>query len=331
MGVAQLTRPATDRARRPALLRMLALASVVVNVGIVITGGAVRLTASGLGCPTWPRCTDDSLVPTNQTAEHGIIEFSNRMLTFVVAAVAIATMVVAILQRHGAGRAGQTRVRLSVAIFLGIPAQAILGGFTVLTGLNPWLVGAHFLLSMALIALAVLLVEATRGHPPDRLRLDVDTAASARAWLARLTVLATAVVLVIGTIVTGSGPHAGATDSEGVSHRNGLDPANMSQIHADAVMVLIGLTVGLVALSYARPAPPGPKRAAWMLLAAVLVQGALGYVQYFTHLPVALVALHMLGACLVWIAALQALLRAAPLAISGSAEQHRDGMDQHPD
>ena len=167
MGVAQLTGAAAV-VRRAALLRWLAIASLVANVLIVVTGGAVRLTASGLGCPTWPRCTDDSLVPTAETAEHGVIEFGNRLLTFVVTAVAIATLVTALLQRRGAGRPGQVRARLSLAIFLGIPAQAVLGGFTVLTGLNPWLVGAHFLLSIALIALAVLLVEATRPSPGPR-------------------------------------------------------------------------------------------------------------------------------------------------------------------
>lgn len=328
MGVAQLIRPATDLARRPAVLRVLALASVVVNVGIVVTGGAVRLTASGLGCPTWPRCTDDSLVPTTQTAEHGIIEFGNRLLTFVVAAVAIATLIVALLQRRGAAQPGRTRVRLSLAIFLGVPAQAILGGFTVLTGLNPWLVGAHFLLSMVLIALAVVLVESTRLEPRPGLGTAVDAAAAARTWMAWLTAAAAGAVLIIGTIVTGSGPHAGATDSEGVSHRNGLDPAGMSQVHADAVMVLIGLTVGLVALSYVRSAPPGVKRAVWMLLAAEVAQGVLGYVQYFTHLPMVLVALHMLGACLVWIAAVQVLLCATAPARNHSAEQHRDRVDR---
>ena len=139
-------------------------------------------------------------------------------------------------------------------------------------------------------------------------------------------------MLIIGTIVTGSGPHAGATDDEGVAHRNGLDPAGMSQLHADAVMVLVGLTIGLVALAYVRPAPAGAKRAAWTLLGVELAQGALGYLQYFTHLPTLLVGLHMLGACLVWVAALQALLSAAPAAgAPGSAQQHGDGVDEQPD
>lgn len=321
MGVAQRSALRAGFARSPAVLRVLALASLVANVGIVVSGGAVRLTASGLGCPTWPRCTGDSLVPTAQTAEHGVIEFGNRMLTFVVTAVAIATLIAALLQRRGTGRAGQVRVRLSLAIFLGIPAQAILGGFTVLTGLNPWLVGAHFLLSMVLIALTVLLVESTRAQPRAAVAAAIDNAAVARAWVSRLAVAAAGAVLILGTIVTGSGPHAGATDSEGVSHRNGLDPAGLSQAHADAVMVLVGLTVGLVALCYVRPVPPGARRAAWVLLGAELAQGALGYLQYFTHLPVLLVGLHMLGACLVWIAALQALLRAAPRSAIGSPPQ----------
>ncbi|MCU1689048.1 MAG: cytochrome oxidase assembly protein, partial [Jatrophihabitantaceae bacterium] len=210
-GAGSVRRLMADALRRPVVLRLLALASVVANVGIVVTGGAVRLTASGLGCPTWPRCTDDSLVPTAETAEHGVIEFGNRMLTFVVTAVAIATLVVALMQRRGTGRPGQIRARLSLAIFLGIPAQAVLGGLTVLTGLNPWLVGAHFLLSIVLIALAMLLVEAIRAEPRPSIApgAGADAAAAARLWVGRLTVVAASIVLVIGTIVTGSGPHAG--------------------------------------------------------------------------------------------------------------------------
>ena len=337
MGIAAARRSAGELMRRPATLRWLALASLVVNIGIVVTGGAVRLTASGLGCPTWPRCTDDSLVPTAETAEHGVIEFGNRLLTFAVTAVAIATLVAALMQRRRDGRAGSVRARLSLAIFLGIPAQAVLGGITVLTGLNPWLVAAHFLLSMVLIALAVLLVEATRTAPRPASPPGADAAAAARHWIARLTVLAAAIVLVLGTVVTGSGPHAGATDDEGVAHRTGLDPAGMSQLHADAVMVLIGLTIGLVALTYVRGAPAGARRAAWILLGAELAQGALGYLQYFTHLPVVLVGLHMLGACLMWVAAVRALLAAAPTVSAGegdgaggSAQQHGHAVDDQP-
>lgn len=275
-------------------LRGLALASVVANVVIVVTGGAVRLTDSGLGCPTWPSCTDASLVPTPQYSFHGIIEFTNRQLTFVLAIIAVATWLVALA-------AGRGRVLATLAA-LGIPAQAVLGGLTVLTHLNPWLVAAHFLLSMAIIAVTVRLWWHVREDAPA----VVVPAAAHR--LAQLTVAVTAVVLVLGTIVTGSGPHAGATDSNGNVHRTGLNVASMAQLHADAVMVLIGVTVGLVALLYAVRAPAAATHAALVLLGIVLAQGIIGYTQYFLHVPPLLVALHMFGACLVWIAALRVLL-----------------------
>jgi cytochrome c oxidase assembly protein subunit 15 len=284
-------------------LRRLALASVVANVGIVVTGGAVRLTDSGLGCPTWPSCTDNSLTPTKQYAGHGIIEFTNRQLTFVLVALAVATWVVAMVRRRERG--------LATVAALGIPAQAVLGGLTVLTHLNPWLVALHFLLSMAIIAVTFLLwwrlradVEAVSGAPPS-LRVLV--------WV---TAAVTAATLVIGTIVTGSGPHAGDLKS-GKVHRTGLKVSSVSQLHADAVMVLIGLTVGLVVLAYALRLADGVRRAAVTLLAVELAQGVIGFTQYFLHVPALLVGVHMFGACLVWLALLQVLLLTEPWARRG--------------
>jgi cytochrome c oxidase assembly protein subunit 15 len=281
-------------------LRRLALASVVANVVIVVTGGAVRLTNSGLGCPTWPSCTDASLTPTKKYAVHGIIEFSNRQLTFVLAIVAVLTWLVAMAVRRQRG--------LATAAALGIPAQAVLGGFTVLTHLNPWLVAAHFLLSMSLIALTYLLWWRVRDAPSTP-----DTAASppvppAAVRLARLTTAVTALVLVIGTILTGSGPHAGDADSSGKVHRTGLRVSSVAQLHADVVMVLIGLTLGLLAALFAVRAAAALRRAAVVLLAVELGQGVIGYTQYFLHVPPLLVGLHMFGACLVWLAMLRVLL-----------------------
>jgi cytochrome c oxidase assembly protein subunit 15 len=311
-----------------ATLRIFALASVLANVGIVLTGGAVRLSQSGLGCPTWPKCTGTSLLPTANQAAHGRIEFTNRMLTAVVVAVAIVTLIVALRQRRHDGRLGRRRSRLALAIFLGIPAQAVLGGITVLTDLNPWLVGSHFLLSMALIALSVLLLDAVAQRPtvysaamPSSAdpagdeaggRQEREILASMRVVTGWLIVGATAAVLVLGTVVTGSGPHAGATDADGVARRIGISPASITQAHADAVMVLLGLTIGAVILARrprARAARP-IGTAALVLLGLEISQGVVGYVQYFTHVPALLVGVHMLGACLVWIAALRALLQA---------------------
>jgi heme a synthase len=274
----------------PAVVSRLALANAAANGAIVVTGGAVRLTGSGLGCPTWPRCTSASFVATPELAGHGVIEFGNRLLTFVLAAVAIATVV-------AVWRSQRRDLRpLAVLTFLGIPAQALLGGVTVLTGLDPWTVAAHFLVSIVLIALATVLWLRSRepgvGQPLLRRPL---------ALLVGGTAAVTAVVLVLGTLVTGSGPHSGDLDDNDVptGDRMGFDVELISQLHADAVFLLVGLTVALLVSLYATDAPGRVKRAARDLLIVQLAQGVVGYVQYFTHLPVALVLLHMLGAVLV--------------------------------
>jgi cytochrome c oxidase assembly protein subunit 15 len=283
-------RPSTQTVRR------LALAAVVANSVIVVTGGAVRLTASGLGCPTWPRCTDDSYTPTAEYAVHGVIEFGNRLLTFVLAAVVLAVLVAVWRQRPV--RPGMRA--LAVLGFLGIPAQAVLGGITVLTGLNPWTVMGHFLLSMVLLALAVVLHRrAGEGDLPPRPLVP--------HLLRRLTqglLAVTAVTLVLGTVVTGSGPHSG----DPTAGRTGFDPATVSQLHADAVMLLVGMTVALHLALKATSADPRLVRATGVLLVVELAQGAIGYVQYFTGLPVVLVGLHLAGACVVLIAAVRVVL-----------------------
>jgi cytochrome c oxidase assembly protein subunit 15 len=273
----------------PRLLRELALASVVANVVIVVTGGAVRLTGSGLGCPTWPKCTGASLTPTPAHSFHGVIEFANRQLTFVLGFIAVVTLIIAYRQCR--------ELPLATMAFLGIPAQAVMGGVTVLTDLNPWTVAAHFLLSMSIIAVTAVLWW--------RLRADNAAGFLPARILARLIVVAGVVVLALGTVVTGTGPHAG---DKGARHRIGLDPSGVAQLHADAVMVLVGLTAGLVVLLRATGADAHTRRTAWWLLGVELGQGVIGYVQYFTHVPAGLVAVHMLGACLVWIAALRVLL-----------------------
>jgi len=269
-----------------AVLRRLALASVVANVAIVVTGGAVRLTDSGLGCPTWPRCTDESYTTTAAMGVHGVIEFGNRLLTFVVAAVAVAGVVAA--WRHR----GRLRT-LAVVVFLGIPAQGVVGGLTVLTDLNPWVVGLHFLASIAVIAVAYAFWRATL--PPSE-TTAVPPKLRPLAWVLAVV---SAAVLVVGTWVTGSGPHSG---DHGAA-RNGLDPETISQIHADLVFLLVGLTVAawiaLRAMGLRVAA-----RAVLVLLVVELSQGLIGFVQYFTDLPVVLVGAHMLGACLVWLATL---------------------------
>jgi len=268
---------------------------VIVNVGIVVTGGAVRLTGSGLGCPTWPRCTGGQLVPNDKLGIHGAIEFTNRTLTFVVGVTLLATLLVAWRQRRHVG--------LAALALLGVPAQAVLGGIVVLTDLNPWLVALHFLLSAAIIAITFLLwwrlaEPATAAVPRPAQLLTWGLAAAA------------ALVLAAGTVVTGAGPHAGDL-TDGKVRRIDLPIAGLAQLHADLVMVLVGLTVGVLALAAALRAT-SLRRVAALLLIVELAQGAVGYTQYFLHVPPLLVGCHMLGACLVWIGALAVLLTARP-------------------
>jgi cytochrome c oxidase assembly protein subunit 15 len=274
-------------------VRRLALASVVANSAIVVTGGAVRLTSSGLGCPTWPRCTQSTYTPTAEYAAHGLIEFGNRLLTFVLLAIVLATTVA--VWRARPVRPGLRR--LSVLILLGIPAQAVLGGITVLTGLNPWTVMGHFLVSSVLIALAVVLHQRAReGDRPSRPLVGEPL----RRLGVALLVLVGA-TLVAGTVVTGSGPPSGDI----TAGRTGLDPETVSRVHADLVFLLVGVTL---AFWVALKATGGPSRAMGILLAVELAQGVLGFVQYFTSLPVPLVALHLVGACAVTVAAVHAVL-----------------------
>jgi cytochrome c oxidase assembly protein subunit 15 len=284
----------------PTALCRIALASIVANVGIVITGGAVRLTGSGLGCPTWPRCTEDSYTATPAMGVNGIIEFGNRLLTFAVGLVALLAIVSALLQTPRRRRT----VLLAVAVFAGIPAQALVGGLTVLTDLNPWVVGCHFLVSMGVIAGAYALWRVALADRAALPRPDQPTWTAPRPLrtLAASTVGASAAVLVLGVVVTGSGPHAG--DAE--ARRTGLDPAAMSQLHADGVFLLVGLTVGLLLAVRAVNAPRAAANAAAVLLGVELAQGIVGSVQYLTGLPVLLVGAHMAGACAVWLASLAA-------------------------
>jgi cytochrome c oxidase assembly protein subunit 15 len=301
--------------RSETAFRRFALWAVITNVIIVVSGGAVRLTDSGLGCPTFPRCTDATLTPTKAYGIHGIIEFSNRQLTFVVAFFAIACWLISLARR-------QERT-LATLLALSIPLQALLGGITVLTHLNPWAVGAHFMASALILFVAFWLWWRVRGSAAS-----VDVPAPVQL-LARLTALITVVVLAFGTIVTGAGPHAGDKDSSGKVHRNGLKVSSMAQLHADSVWILVGATVGLVAVVYAVRAAERVRRAAWLLLAVELGQGVIGYVQYFLHVPPLLVGLHMLGACLLWLAALYVLAQLEPRAAAKPAWSTESGRPQN--
>jgi len=282
-------------------LRPLAVATLVGNIAIVVTGGAVRLTGSGLGCPTWPRCTQQSFVPHGELGIHGAIEFGNRMVTFVLAAIAVATWVAAMRARP---RRRSLRVPATV-LALGIPGQALIGGLTVLTDLNPWAVSLHLMLSMAMITLAVVLVHRVYAVPGASEGVAAPPPVPALVRRLAVAVMSTAfVVLYLGTVVTGAGPHAGhlePTDLEGDRvHlvRNGLDPQVVSHVHAGAVYLLVALTVLTLVAARRAGAAPVVRRAALTLLLVEAGQAAVGFTQYVTDLPVVLVGVHLLGAAL---------------------------------
>ena len=286
----------------------LAVANLLANIGIVVTGAAVRLTGSGLGCPTWPRCTDESYVAHGELGMHGAIEFGNRLLTFVLAAVAVLCFLAALGARH------RRATRLALVVGLGIPLQAVIGGITVLTDLNPWIVAGHFLLSMAMIMVCVALVDELRS--PDR-----GAAPRLPRGLAAATLAAGWVVLYLGTVATAAGPHAVDTHAR----RNGLDPSVVSQVHAASVYLLVALTVALLVASI-RSGLRWLTRVTALVLAIELAQGVLGWVQYSLDLPVGLVALHMLGAAL--LAAGLARIALAVLPHRAAQEAQAGGREQ---
>jgi heme a synthase len=270
--------------------RGILVANLVGEIAIVVTGGVVRLTGSGLGCPTWPECVPGSFTPvrTDESSIHDLVEFGNRLLTFVVVILAFASLYSVLTQWPRRGRLQL----VALGVLAGIPAQAILGGITVLTGLNPYLVAGHFLLSMVLVILSTALVRGSRDDVSGPGELLVHPIARA---VAIVTCLVGGVVVVLGTIVTGSGPHSGDADTPA---RTGFDPRVVSWLHADMVMLFCGLVVATLVAVLLTARADEARRAWWVVLGVTLAQGVIGYVQYFTALPVVLVLLHMLGASL---------------------------------
>jgi cytochrome c oxidase assembly protein subunit 15 len=276
-------------------LRPLALLGVIVNAGIIVSGGAVRLTQSGLGCPSWPKCTGDSLVPTRNTGHAALnmaIEFGNRTLTFLVLAVGVAVLVAA--ARLPDPRRGL--LRLAALQPLGVVAQAVWGGVTVLTKLHPATVAAHYMLSAAiLVAAYALYARAGEGDaPPTPL---VRPRLRALAFVLAGVVVA---LLAAGTIVTGTGPHAG----DAAAPRFGFNIEEVARIHGELAWLTVALTVALMIGLRRSHAPERVCRRALALLVIELAQGAIGYTQYFLGVPALLVGLHMLGSALLWLAAL---------------------------
>ncbi|WP_457950115.1 COX15/CtaA family protein [Pseudarthrobacter sp. alpha12b] len=281
-----------------ARIRRLAVASLLGQTLLVVTGGAVRLTASGLGCPTWPRCTSDSLVNTPEMGIHGFIEFGNRLLTFALAAVA-ALMLVYLWNLR---KERKDLFLLALGLLASIPAQAVIGGVTVLTNLNPWVVGLHFLVSMALVVFATLLVNRAFGRTGRFLASRPAALPAALRPVTAAVALFSAVAVMLGVVVTGAGPHAGDADAP----RNDLDWDLFSHIHAvPAYLVTAGTAVALVLVI--RRGIRGPFRTAVLaLLGVTVLQATIGFTQYYNGIPALLVAAHMLGAALLMAASTNA-------------------------
>jgi len=271
---------------------------------LVVTGGAVRLTGSGLGCPTWPECTPGSYTPVPHQAEgqlHAWIEFGNRLLTFALLLSALVAVVYVL-------KSGRKDLRsLAAAQVLGILGQGVLGGITVLTDLHPLPVAGHLLLSMLLIAGAASLY--SRREAPQ---FKVVAPTKTISVLSQAHIAISFIVLILGTIVTGSGPHAGDEKTQ----RFGFDIRSVAILHADAVIFLVGLTIALLV---AASVTKSTKKAIYIFFAISLAQGGVGYAQYLTGIPEILVAAHLAGATIFWIAAWR-----IRLSVVRTSQQERD-------
>ena len=267
-----------------ARLKLYGWLSLATQIGIVVTGGAVRLTGSGLGCPTWPRCTEDSFVSTPEMGFHGVIEFGNRLLTFVLLIVAILTFITVIRAR----KQNKGLILPAVGLGLGIIAQAIIGGITVLTGLNSWVVGLHFLVSGLLIALASLLVWRIYSPAPEPI--------SQLSHLSRWPIIIFgSVAIVVGVVVTGAGPHAGDANTP----RNGLDLEIWQHYHSYPAYIMTGLMlIALVSQWQMQKSWSISVRALAIGTLIAVLQAVVGIIQARTGVPALLVGVHMLGAAL---------------------------------
>jgi cytochrome c oxidase assembly protein subunit 15 len=288
--------------------RVVAWIYLAAQIMLVATGGAVRLTSSGLGCPTWPKCTDDSLVNTPEMGIHGVIEFGNRLLGGVLAILAI----IAFLQVVKLYRTRRDLFLLTLIAGLGVPFQAVLGGITVLTGLTWWVVGLHFVASIVLVTLTTSYLIRVYAVPGPRVR-------AVPLWyaiVAHVSSLAVAVTILVGIVTTGAGPHAGDIDTP----RSGLNPEVLQHVHAIPAYVTFALTLVLVLGSFRYRGTP-VHRYALYLLAVEVLQIAVGLIQANTGLPGVLVGVHMtLAAALAAVMTAVILSLKAPVAARDDAE-----------
>jgi heme A synthase len=283
-------------------MRRIALAGVIADTAIMSTGAAVRLSSSGLGCPDWPRCSAADIVASRnagQTLLNTWIEFGNRLLNFPLVIITVIVFIAAWRYRPQ-GRRRRDLVRLAAIQPAGVIAQAVIGGIVVLTKLNPAAVSIHFLVSASIVAAAVVLhVRCTEGDEPPTTVVRRDL-----YLLSAALVAVTGVMLAAGTVVTGTGPLAGHADTP----RYKLPLEGVTQLHADIGWLMAGLAVALVVGLRMSGAPPRAVRASWIMIASLGLQGVIGYVQYFNHLPAGLVWVHVTGSVLVWIAVLRLFL-----------------------
>jgi heme a synthase len=284
----------------PSLSHRLDVLALVLTALIVLTGAAVRLTGSGLGCSNWPECSAGHL--TSALQFHGLVEFGNRLVTVVL------TIGVAAAFLGSIFRAPRRRdlVWLSGGLVAGVLAQAVLGGIVVYTKLNPYVVMVHFLATMLLLVDSVVLVHrSTRDYTPGSARLLVPRALI-RLYYGLLALLT--LVLAAGTATTGAGPHAGDASGQQVAKRIPVALRDMAELHSSLALLLVGVTIGLVVAVHVGDIPERVRRAARTLLVVMVAQAAVGYTQYFTHLPAPLVEVHILGATALVIGAVQTFL-----------------------
>ena len=268
--------------------RRISLANLIAQSGIIVTGAIVRLTGSGLGCPTWPDCAPGSLIPVAGQVEgfHKYIEFGNRTLTFLVLAISIALFVFTLLNEK------RNIIVWSFLPLIGTLLQAVLGGITVLTGLHPATVMAHFLLSIVLVGISVKIYDYFNNQRTLKaLPKIVDK-------YVKVVTLVGLAVIILGTITTGSGPHSG----DEIAARFNLDIRVIAWLHADSVLLFVGLVVGLLVISRINPESKQIYKITRILFIICLVQGFIGYVQWFNGLPWILVSFHVIGAVITWIA-----------------------------
>ncbi|MHA7269014.1 COX15/CtaA family protein [Arthrobacter sp. HLT1-20] len=268
-------------------LRRLSIASLVGQGVLIVSGGVVRLTGSGLGCPTWPKCTAESITNTPAMGIHGVIEFGNRTLTFLLAAIALAMLVMLWNLR----KERKDLFWLAFGLLASIPAQAVLGGITVLSGLNPYVVSLHFLVSAALVVVSTLLVNRTYGRTGMSAPADAVRPSRRIRSLSIVAAVSTYLAVTLGTLVTGAGPHSG----DSTSPRIELDGYLVTRIHVVPVYVLVAVSLLLLVLLWRRGKGDILRHAAILLFVGVLLQGFIGYWQYFTGIPALLVGFHMLG------------------------------------